>query len=183
MSGNQQSLVKLPRRVTVATQSGQRSINTTQMGKLENQSSMLSFTYYRPHYCQCLIIPQGRNTSLLFSATIYPGSGGAEKDGVTTNLDQKLAMNRGNLLRGKIDDAKGVHNKLHRQTDKMGAKSSYTIENVKAKILECSQGDRHIITKRIQYTTIGSPCNSWADVVKCTNKIKEILKSQLELKS
>ena len=99
------------------------------------------------------------------------------------NLDQKLTMNGGNLLRGKINDAKGIHGKLRRQIDKLGVESSDTINNVKAKILDCLQGDRQIITKRSRYTTVGSPYNSWADVVKCTNKIKEILKSQLELKS
>jgi len=113
---------------------------------------------------------------------MYLDSGGTEKDGATMSLDRKLSTNGGNLLRGRTNDDVGIHIKIQRWIDKLGAKSSDTIDNVKAKILECLRGDRKIVTKRSRYTTIGIPCDSRANIVNFTNKINEILKNQLEPK-
>ena len=73
---------------------------------------MFLVTYYRPHYCNCLGIQQGGNTSLLLSAAMYLDNRGADENGAVMNLDWKLVMNRGYMLRGTIDDVRGFHSKL-----------------------------------------------------------------------
>jgi hypothetical protein len=73
---------------------------------------MLSVMYYRPHYFKCLGIQQGGNTSLLLSVAMYPNGRGADENGAVTNLDRKLVVKEDHLLRGKIDNARGIHSKL-----------------------------------------------------------------------
>lgn len=68
--------------------------------------------YYRLHYCKCLGIQQGGNTSLLLSATMYLDSGGADENGVVTTSDQRPATKEHHMLRGTIDDIEGIHNQL-----------------------------------------------------------------------
>lgn len=68
---------------------------------------------------------------------MYTDSGGADENGVVTNVDRKLATKERHLLRGTIDDVGGIHSKLWRYIEKRGTESSDTSDNIKAKILKC----------------------------------------------
>ena len=73
---------------------------------------MSPIMYFHLHYCKCLGIQQGGNTSLLPSTAMYPDSRGADENGVVMTLDQRSAMKEEHLLSGSIDDVGGIHNKL-----------------------------------------------------------------------
>ena len=73
---------------------------------------MLPVMYFFPHYCKCLGIQQGGNTSLLPSVAMYPDSKGVDENGAVTTLDRRPTMKEDHLLRETIDDAGGIHNKL-----------------------------------------------------------------------
>ena len=73
---------------------------------------MLPVMYYRPHYCKCLGIQQGGNTSLLPSAAMYPDNRGDDENEAVTTSDRRSAMKEEHLLSGSIDDAGVIHKKL-----------------------------------------------------------------------
>ena len=65
--------------------------------------------YYRPHYCQCLVIRRGRKDFHLLSVTKDSDSGGADES--DTKHVGKL-MKEFIVLRGRDEDATSVQNKL-----------------------------------------------------------------------
>ena len=73
---------------------------------------MFPVVYFRPHYCKCLGIQQGENTSLLPSAAMYLDSRGADENGAVTTLDQKYTTKEEHLLSASINNARGIHKKL-----------------------------------------------------------------------
>ena len=73
---------------------------------------MLPIMYFRPHYCKCLGIQQGGNTSLLPSVAMYLDNRGANENGAVTTSDRRFATKEEHLLSGSIDDAGGIHKKL-----------------------------------------------------------------------
>ena len=68
--------------------------------------------YFHLHYCKCLGIQQGGNTSLLPSTTMYLDSGGKDENGVVTTSDQRSSMKTHQLLSGLIDDVGGINKEL-----------------------------------------------------------------------
>lgn len=65
--------------------------------------------YYRPHYCQCLVIRKGRKDFHLLSVTKDSGNGGVDES------DRKHAaklMKEFTILRGRDEDATSVQSKL-----------------------------------------------------------------------
>ena len=69
---------------------------------------MFPVTYYFLHYCKCLGIQQGGNTSLLPLEAMYLDSRGADENKAVTTSDLRLATKEDHLLSGSIDDAGGI---------------------------------------------------------------------------
>ena len=94
---------------------------------------------------------------------MYLDNEGADENGAVMTSDQIPATKEDHLLRGTIDDARGIHNKLWRWIEEWGTESSDTSYNVKANIMKCLQKHRKLSTKGNHYTIVGSPYISWAN--------------------